>query len=209
MPDSVRPHRRQPTRLPHPWDSPGKNTGVGCHFLLVRNLPQHNKDHIKQILNKYHSQWWNTESISSKIRNIKNVHSNQYYQQSFVSLTYGSQRREEIKKEIQIGKEVKLSLFADDMWLLIQSFMSDFLPPHGLSMTDFPVLRHHRDSSNSSPLSQWCLPTISSSIVHFSPCFQSFQESGSFPMSQFFTSGAKILKLQHQSFQWIFKTAFL
>ena len=32
--DSVRPHRRQPTRLPHLWDSPGKNTGVGCHFLL-------------------------------------------------------------------------------------------------------------------------------------------------------------------------------
>ena len=34
MSDSVRPHRRQLTRLPHPWDSPGKNTGVGCHFLL-------------------------------------------------------------------------------------------------------------------------------------------------------------------------------
>ena len=34
MSDSVRPHRRQPTRLPRPWDSPGKNTGVGCHFLL-------------------------------------------------------------------------------------------------------------------------------------------------------------------------------
>ena len=32
--DSARPHRRQPTRLPHPWVSPGKNTGVGCHFLL-------------------------------------------------------------------------------------------------------------------------------------------------------------------------------
>ena len=32
--DSVRPHRRQPTRLPRPWDSPGRNTGVGCHFLL-------------------------------------------------------------------------------------------------------------------------------------------------------------------------------
>ena len=32
--DSVQPHRRQPTRLPRPWDSPGKNTGVGCHFLL-------------------------------------------------------------------------------------------------------------------------------------------------------------------------------
>ncbi|KAM7236516.1 hypothetical protein CapIbe_012188, partial [Capra ibex] len=32
--DSVRPQRRQPTRLPRPWDSPGKNTGVDCHFLL-------------------------------------------------------------------------------------------------------------------------------------------------------------------------------
>ena len=32
--DSVRPHRRQPTRLPSPWDSPGKNTGVGCLFLF-------------------------------------------------------------------------------------------------------------------------------------------------------------------------------
>ena len=32
--DSVQPHRRQPTRLLCPWDSPGKNTGVGCHFLL-------------------------------------------------------------------------------------------------------------------------------------------------------------------------------
>ena len=36
MSDSVRPHRWQPTRLPRPWDSPGKNTGVGCHFLLQR-----------------------------------------------------------------------------------------------------------------------------------------------------------------------------
>ena len=34
MSDSVRPHRQQPTRLPRPWDSPGKNTAVGCHFLL-------------------------------------------------------------------------------------------------------------------------------------------------------------------------------
>ena len=34
MSNSVQPHRRQPTRLPRPWDSPGKNTGVGFHFLL-------------------------------------------------------------------------------------------------------------------------------------------------------------------------------
>ena len=36
MSDSVQPHRQQPTRLPHLWDSPGKKTGVGCHFLLQR-----------------------------------------------------------------------------------------------------------------------------------------------------------------------------
>ena len=34
MSESVQPHRWKPTRLPRPWDSPGKNTGVGCHFLL-------------------------------------------------------------------------------------------------------------------------------------------------------------------------------
>ena len=34
MSNSVQPHRRQPIRLPRPWDSPGKTTGVGCHFLL-------------------------------------------------------------------------------------------------------------------------------------------------------------------------------
>ena len=34
MSDSVRPHRQQPIRLPHPWDFPGKNTGVDCHFFL-------------------------------------------------------------------------------------------------------------------------------------------------------------------------------
>ena len=34
MSNSVQPHRRQPMRLPRPWDSPGKNTGVACHFLL-------------------------------------------------------------------------------------------------------------------------------------------------------------------------------
>ena len=39
MSDSVRPQRRQPTRLPRPWDFPGKRTGVGCHFLLQVIFP--------------------------------------------------------------------------------------------------------------------------------------------------------------------------
>ena len=46
--------------------------------------------------------------------------------------------------------------------------------------------------SNSCPSSQWCHPTISSSVSPFSSCLQSFPASGSFPMSQFFASGAKV-----------------
>ena len=45
--------------------------------------------------------------------------------------------------------------------------------------------------SNSCPLSQWCLPTISSFIIPFSSCLQSFPASGSFPVSQFFASGGQ------------------
>ena len=47
---SVRPHRRQPTRLRHPWDSPGKNTGVGCYFLLQPR--QHIKKQRHYFANK-------------------------------------------------------------------------------------------------------------------------------------------------------------
>ena len=47
MSNSVRPHRWQPTMLPHPWDSPGKNTGVGCHFLLQRMKVKSEKWKVK------------------------------------------------------------------------------------------------------------------------------------------------------------------
>ena len=48
MSDSVRPHRWRPTRLPHPWDSLGKNTGVGCHFLLCKErwFPLYNSSRV-------------------------------------------------------------------------------------------------------------------------------------------------------------------
>ena len=60
-------------------------------------------------------------------------------------------------------------------------------------------------------LSWWCHPTISSSVVPFSSCLQSFPASGSFLMSWLFQSGGQLLELQlqHQSFQWIFRVDFL
>jgi len=73
-----------------------------------------------------------------------------------------------------------------------RSVMSDSLWPHGLQHARLPCPPPiPRACSNSYPLSQWCHPTISSSIVPFSFCFQPFPASGSFPMSQFVTSGGQ------------------
>ena len=46
---TLRPHRRQPTRLLCPWDSPGKNTGVGCHFLLQGIFPTQGSNPVSGI----------------------------------------------------------------------------------------------------------------------------------------------------------------
>ena len=68
--------------------------------------------------------------------------------------------------------------------------MSDSLRPHELQHTKPPCLSPtSRVYSDSHPLSQWCHPTISSSVVPFSSHLQSFPVSRSFPMSQFFASG--------------------
>ena len=66
------------------------------------------------------------------------------------------------------------------------------LQPHGLQHTRLPCPSPTpRACSNSCPSSQWCHPTISSSVIPFSSCCQSFPASGSFPVSQFFASGGQ------------------
>ena len=72
------------------------------------------------------------------------------------------------------------------------SVVSDSLRPHGLQHTRLPCPSPTpRACSNSCPSSWWCHPTISSSVVPFSSCLQSFPASGSFQMSQFFASGGQ------------------
>ena len=74
--------------------------------------------------------------------------------------------------------------------------MSDSLQLHGLQHARLPcpspTPRAHSDSC---PSSRWCRPTISSSVVPFSSCLQSFPASGSFPRSQFFTSGGQSIEV--------------
>ena len=73
-----------------------------------------------------------------------------------------------------------------------RSVVSDSLWPHGLQHTRLPCPSPTpRAYSNLCPLSWWCHPTISSSVIPFSSCLQSFLESGSFLMSQLFASGGQ------------------
>ena len=73
-----------------------------------------------------------------------------------------------------------------------RSVMSDSLWPHGLQHSRLPCPSPiPRAGSNLGPSSRWCHPTISSSIVPFFSCPQSFPALGSFSMSQFFTSGGQ------------------
>ena len=72
------------------------------------------------------------------------------------------------------------------------SVVSDSLRRHGLQHVRFPCQSPTPGAcSNLCPLSWWCHPTISSSVIFFSSCLQSLPASGSFPMNQFFASGGQ------------------
>ena len=76
------------------------------------------------------------------------------------------------------------------------SVVSDSLWPHGLQHARLPCpSTTPRVFSNSCPLCRWCHPTISSSVVPFTSCLQSFPASESFPMSQFFISGGQSIEV--------------
>ena len=93
-----------------------------------------------------------------------------------------------------------------------RSVVSVSLQPHGLQHARLPCPSPTPGACSHSCLSsQWCHPTVSFSVVPFSSCLQSCPASGYFPVSQFFASGGQVLELQlqHQSFQWIFRTDFL
>ena len=140
MSNSVRCHRWQPTRLPRPWDSPGKkNTGVGCHFLL-QCMKVRSESEVAQTCLTLSDPMDCSPPGSSVHRPWDSP-----------------------GKNTGVGCHYLLR------------------PSPYLSPTP-------RVYPNSCPLSQWCHPTISSSVVS-SSCPQSFPATGSFPMSQLFTSG--------------------
>ena len=82
------------------------------------------------------------------------------------------------------------------LFLFSCSVMSNSLRPHGLQHAKLPCPSPIPGLySNSCPLSQWCHPTVSSSVIPFSFCLQSFPTLGSFQMGQFFASGGQSIRV--------------
>ena len=135
MSDSLWPYGLEPTRLLCPWNSPGKNTGVGCHFLL-RNWT---------CISCTAGRFFTTEPLGKPLRALQ-------FSRSVVS--YSLQPQE---------------------------------PQHARPPCPSPT---HGVHPNPCPLSWWCHPTISCSVVPFSSP-QYFPASGSFQMSKLFASGGQ------------------
>ena len=94
---------------------------------------------------------------------------------------------------IAVVQSDKASLSFTNSWSLLKLMSIKSVMPYNHFILCCPLL----------------LTTISSSVAPFSSCPQSFPASGSFPISQHFTSDGQLLELQHQSFQWIFRVHFL
>ena len=182
--DSLWPHGLQPTRLLCSWDSPGKNTGEGCHTLLQGIFPTQGLNprlpHCGQILFCLNHQ--------GSPRKLELV--------TYPFSRGSSWPRHQTGVSCITGRFFTSSATRKAHFLLSVQFsclvVSDSLQPHGFQHARPPCpLPTPRVYSNSCPLSRWCHPTISSSIVPFSSCLQPFPASGSFQMSQFFPSGGQ------------------
>ena len=121
MSDSVQPHGLQPTRLLRPWDSPSKNTGVGCHFLLQCMKVKSESEVAQSCLTL--SDPMDCSLPGSSIHGIFPARVLVWGAIDFSLEVLGTAIREEKEiKGIQIGKEeVKFSLFADDIIVYMEN----------------------------------------------------------------------------------------
>ena len=110
MSDSVRPHRRQPTRLPRPWDSPGKNTEVGCHFLLqcMKVKEESEKDGLK--LNIQESKIMTSGPITSWEIDGETVETVSDFILGGSKITTDGDCSHEIKRRLLLGRKVMTNL---------------------------------------------------------------------------------------------------
>ena len=161
MSDSVRPHRQPPTRLLCPWDSAGKNTGVGCHFLLQCMKVKIESEVAQSCLTL--SDLMDCSLPGSSVHGI-------------------------LGKSTGVGCHIQRNTRLQFSRSVVSDSLQPHGVQHSRLPCPSPT---PRACSNSCPSGWWCHPTISSSVILFSSCLQSCLASGSFPMSQFFVSGGQ------------------
>ena len=176
----MRPHRRQPTRLPHSWDFPGKNPGVGCHFLLQCMKVKSEREFAQSCPTLIDP--LDCSLPGSSIHGICQARVLEWGATAFS--IEGA-----ITSQIWSNLATKIS---NDCCYCSVAKSCLTLQPHGLQHTRLlcPSLAPGV-GSNLCPLSWWCHPTISSSVAPFFTCLLSFQASESFPMSWLFASSGQ------------------
>ena len=229
MSDSVRPHRWQPTRLPRPWDSPGKNTGVGCHFLLqCRKLKSESEVAQSCPTPSDPMDWslpgsfvhgifqarvleWGANILSDILGNLRQEHKSgirinickEIYWKSKIDILGIFWNFYSIVTEIACYHQGShFILFSKIQSVQSLSCVQLFATRWTAALQARLSVTNSWSLLNLCPSSRWCHPTISSSVVPFSSHLQSFPASGSFPVSQLFASGGQSIRvqLQHQSF---------
>ena len=197
MSNSVRPHRWQPTRLPRHWDSPGKNTGVGCHFLL-QCVKVKSESEVAQLCLTL-SDLMDCSLPGSSINGIFQarvlewgaIEIDIWY---WYFTVYGIQKDSLLIYLIikEFEKKTKYFFLQFSSVQFSHSVVSDSLWPHESQHARPPCPTQTPGvHSDSSPLSHWRHPAISSSGVPFSSCPQSLPATESFPMSQLFPWGGQ------------------
>ena len=141
-----------------------------------KSLHQHRRLHNTQC-------WWRHEEIKTLPHSWQEL--NQYNLSGNLGKVYFKSLKNAYTLILQVYRSFSSVQFS-------HSVMSDSLLPHELQHARPPCPSPTPGLyPNSYPLSQWCHPTISSSVIPFSSCLQSFPASGSFPMSQLFASGGQ------------------
>ena len=128
--------------------------------------------------------------------------------QYFVHLV---QRMDTLGKNVSSWSRPCMPAFRSDQIRSVAQLCPTLCDPMNCSTPGLPVHHQLLEFTQTHALSRWCHPTISSSVIPFSFCLQSFPALGSFQMVSSLHQVAKVLEfqLQHQSFQWTFRTDFL
>ena len=195
--DSPQPHRQQPTRLPRPRDSPGKNTGVGCHFLL-QCMKVKSESEVSQSCPTLCDPM-DCHLPGSSVHGIFQARVLEWgaiaFSDNGILLSHKKERIWVSSNEVEEPRayytewsksEREQQMLYINAYISVQfkhSVISNTLGPHGLHHTRPPC-----PSPSQWTLSRWCHPTIAFSVICFSSCLQSFPAWGSFHMSQFFVS---------------------